>query len=168
MRHAAGTTLLELIISVSILSILSFIAIPSFNELLNNQKNRSASLSLLRALNTARAEAIYQSRAVSLWNIDGDWRGRIEMFLDSDRNGIRGEDEELLKVLEGDDQLNISGNRFVARAVTYYPDGSAHNASGSFQAGTIRICRSGEQGVARLILSIGGRLRREWTGSEEC
>lgn len=65
-QRAAGFTLVELMIGVTILGILAAYAAPSFKELMESQRIKSASFDLIAALTLARSEAIKQNGAVTL------------------------------------------------------------------------------------------------------
>lgn len=57
-RRPAGFTLLELLVTITIVGILSSIAVPSFRSLILNQRIKTASFDLVASLTTARSEAI--------------------------------------------------------------------------------------------------------------
>ncbi|MBD2858716.1 GspH/FimT family pseudopilin [Spongiibacter sp. KMU-158] len=168
MQTQKGTTLIELIVALCVIAILSLVGVPAFSEFISEHKQRSVAQSLQRALNHSRAMAIYHQQPVTLWNINGSWQGKLEMFLDTDGNGEKADEEAVLRTITTHSDINILGNRHLKKAVTYYPDGSARRPSGAFQTGTLTICRAGEPGITELVLSIGGRLRREYDASEVC
>ena len=66
MQHkpSRGFTLLEVLITVSILGILSALAAPSFTNVLRNNRTSSVSNELVAALQLARSEAIRQRQTV--------------------------------------------------------------------------------------------------------
>lgn len=79
----AGFTLIELIITVTVLAVLMSIAIPSFSTYTANQRIRSASENLVSALNLARSEAVKRGAVIevnpvtsSAW-ADG-WRVQVK------------------------------------------------------------------------------------------
>lgn len=57
-RGIAGFSLIEVMITVAILSIVLFIGIPGFNTLFDSARERAATSSLASAINLARSEAI--------------------------------------------------------------------------------------------------------------
>lgn len=57
-RHPAGFTLVELLVTIVVLSILLGLAVPAFRSFLQNDQQWVQQQSLLLALNTARSEAI--------------------------------------------------------------------------------------------------------------
>lgn len=69
-----GFTLLELIVTISVLSILVALAAPSFRQLLEAQRMRAASFDLVADLTLARSEAIKRGAAITLApTTAGDW-----------------------------------------------------------------------------------------------
>lgn len=71
--RAAGFTLLELAVVLSVLGILVAIAIPSFSYLGANTKIKSASSDLHLALLKARSEAVKRDTPITLTANGGDW-----------------------------------------------------------------------------------------------
>jgi len=65
-RRLAGFTLLELIISVTILGIMASLAAPSFKDMMVDQRVKSASFDVTAALILARSEALKQNGSVTL------------------------------------------------------------------------------------------------------
>jgi len=63
-RHARGFTLIELMVTVTLLSILMALAFPSMGAWLRNSRVRAASESLQNGLRLAQAEALRRSRQV--------------------------------------------------------------------------------------------------------
>src|ERR1051325_11253135 len=57
-RPSAGFTLIEMVITVTLLGVLLAIAVPSFQQLILNQGVKSAAFDAFSALEYARSEAI--------------------------------------------------------------------------------------------------------------
>ena len=76
-RRAGGFTLIELVITVTLLGVLLSIAVPGMRQLTLNQGVKSAAFDLFSALEYARSEAIKRpSETVTLKagaNADGAW-----------------------------------------------------------------------------------------------
>lgn len=60
----SGVTLVELVIALAILAIIATLALPSFQTMIQNQRLRTATESLLNGLQLARAEAIRRNARV--------------------------------------------------------------------------------------------------------
>jgi type IV fimbrial biogenesis protein FimT len=65
-QRQRGMTLVEVMIALTVLAILILMALPSFNEALQNQQLRAASEGVLNGLQTARGEAIRRNLPVQV------------------------------------------------------------------------------------------------------
>ncbi|SED42039.1 type IV fimbrial biogenesis protein FimT [Pseudomonas anguilliseptica] len=61
-----GFTLVELMITIAVAGVLLAIAVPSFTDLIRNNRSQAAANELVSAFNAARAEAVKRGRRVSL------------------------------------------------------------------------------------------------------
>ncbi len=163
-----GKTLIELMITLCVIAIVSTGVVPGFALLLQEQRLRSATNDLHRAIYAARHEASSRQTSVSLSNTDGNWASGMELFTDDNKNGRRDAGEVLIRRFGGQPSLSITGNRWVASYISYRADGSAYTRTGAFQVGTFKICEPGYSPAYKLVLSIGGRLRRERHDHEAC
>lgn len=74
-RHAAGFTVVELMVTVSVLALLSALAVPTMRSVIANSHIRAAGVSLQNGLSLARAEAVRLNTQVRFtvtgtgWNI---------------------------------------------------------------------------------------------------
>ena len=72
-REARGLSLVELLAALVILSVLVSLAVPSFSQMLAEQRLRQAGSELRVSLATARSEAIKRNEGVSLIKQGADW-----------------------------------------------------------------------------------------------
>jgi len=89
-RHAIGFTLIELMVTLTILAILLALAIPSFARLLAANRVSTETSELIASLNLARSEAVRRGQAVTLRALDSSnyskgWR----VFADLDQDGAQ-------------------------------------------------------------------------------
>ena len=75
----AGFTLPELLVAVSIVSILAALAAPSFSSLIASQRARASAADLYLALAKARSEAIKRNTSVTLSPKAGLWHNGWEL-----------------------------------------------------------------------------------------
>lgn len=65
-RAHQGFSLIELVVSMAILSIIAMIVIPGFDSQMNTSRERSAQDALITAINTARSEAVLRNGVTRL------------------------------------------------------------------------------------------------------
>lgn len=63
-RHSNGFTLVELMVTVSVMAILSAIALPSFQTLMAENRASAKTIELAAAIKTAQSEALRRNRQV--------------------------------------------------------------------------------------------------------
>ncbi|MDY0057436.1 MAG: GspH/FimT family pseudopilin [Methyloversatilis sp.] len=151
-----GFTLIELMIVVTLLAIISAIALPAFQGFIASNRLTSEANELLAGLNLARSEAVRTQRRVVLCRAsatgcvttaDGAPWQRWVVFVDNDADGVFDAGELLLReqVITGttlnlvsDEALRTAGNR-----IAFRPDGLAR-APGSLalQTAGISVCDS--------------------------
>lgn len=73
--NQTGFTLIELMVTVSLLAILAGLATPSFREMVASQRLRSAAFSLVSDLTLARSEAVKRGASVSITPVSDAWAG---------------------------------------------------------------------------------------------
>lgn len=73
MRFIGGLSLLELLVTLVIVSVLLSLASPSFSQLIAEQRLRQAITELRISLMTARSEAVKRSQGVALIKSGSDW-----------------------------------------------------------------------------------------------
>jgi type IV fimbrial biogenesis protein FimT len=174
-----GFTLVELLVGLSVGSILMSLTVPAMNDMLNTQKAISATNALFAGLNLARSEAIKRNaRAVLCKTADGvtctssgGWEQGWILFHDLNNNALRDIDEEVVKQQgPASAGIRLRGNLPIANYVSYTPVGRAKLISGAFQAGTFTLCveSSANTHVRQIILSGTGRARSQKGTAVDC
>jgi len=128
-QRISGFTLIELMVTVVVVSVLSALAVPSMRTFIQNTRITSQANEFMADLNFARSEAVKRAANVTVCKSDNptaaaptclatgtDWGvGRI-IFIDSDGNGdldsASGSTETLLRVRE-----NLEGGNTLANAL---------------------------------------------------
>ena len=170
--RSSGFNLIELMVTLAIAALFLALAVPSFDRLIRNNRTETATFTILEATKITRSYAVKANRRVTM-QATPQWDKGWQVFYDTNHNGLRDEGEKLIEVHGGlHDSISVEGNRFVRDYISYMGTGASHWASGtpdgSFQAGTIQICPSeGGEGFA-LVLSRGGRVRKEELSRNDC
>jgi len=161
LKASQGLSLIELLVTLSIISILLCVGLPSFTKSIDKNRIQSATYDLLTAIQTTRQLAVTrQMRAVLRAN--NQWHDGWELFVDTNDNGKRETDEQLLFSQPGI-PLSMLANTNSMKTISFINTGESRqakgSAGGSFLAGSISICdKSGHSGY-KLILARGGRTR---------
>jgi len=138
-KRPAGFTLLELLISISLLAILLVTAVPSFRSAIQNNRLTTQTNDLVTALQLARTEALKRATAVSVCASDtttatptcgSDWTDGWMVVVDANAPGASsvsiGERLRLWSGLTGGTTVGHNGEEDFVR---YLPDGSIDRVS---------------------------------------
>lgn len=79
-RSARGFTLIELMVTIAIISIMLVLVAPSFSDFLRKQRLLSAADSVASAIGQARTRALAQNTYVTVAPINGDWANGWQVF----------------------------------------------------------------------------------------
>lgn len=163
-----GLTLVELMVAVTILSILLSLGAPSLGGMLSKYRMRTAAHRLVGAMNLARTEAVSRNTPVTLCPVAavvGESCGTNyalgwQLFSNENRDEVLDEGSGQLIHLfpalpEGFSITNRLGTRVVSEPVTWYPDGTSRRNL-SFQ-----LCAPNSDGASAygVVLNLVGRAR---------
>jgi len=166
-----GFTLIDLLITLAVTSILLTIGIPSFSAQVQNTRVKTATQSLLEALDVTRTQAVFSNKRATIAK-QTDWEHGWEIFVDKDNDGIRDNNEDVMAQQEKFTGIRIVANRWIKNNVSYIGSGESRNANGTahgaFQAGTFTICPEGKGKGYELILARGGRVRMNEIDERAC
>lgn len=135
-----GYTLLELLISTSIIAILSGIAIPSFAGIISNGRITSASAQLLTTLMLSRNHAATTSSTVIVCHArdssmtrcsesrerNTNWSNGIISYADLNRNNALDHGDQIINTLQNNPKVAIVFNQ--NGRLRFFPNGSARSA----------------------------------------
>jgi len=163
MKKNSGFTLLELVITVALLSIVMAIAVPSMTVFNQNDRLTTNINALVGHLGLARSEAVKRSQQVSicvssdsLTCTGGNWEDGWLVYADTNNDGSLNGTDETLRVqqaLGGENKMKPTG---IGSQVTYDYRGFV-TATGNFL-----LCdsRSGDLGKT-ITITTTGRVRFE-------
>ncbi|MEJ8835733.1 GspH/FimT family pseudopilin [Ramlibacter sp. AN1133] len=178
-RPARGFTLVEVLVTVSVLGVLLAVGVPSFAELLDDLRLQTVSNDVLQQLMLARSEAIKRNaRVVVCKSADGEacaetggWEQGWIVFHDANNSGTREPGEPVIQGLRGlPPGWRLVGNGPVTHYVSYGPVGVTRLVSGAFQAGSFTVCRASVDAVQarRIIINAAGRPRVQKVRLDSC
>ena len=160
-----GMTLIELLVTLSVLAILLAIGVPAFNQFVVSNRLSAYSSDMLSTLILARSEAIKRnSRVVLCKSADGEsctgagsWNQGWIVFADPNNNANRDAAEPMVyKVAALQSGYAFDGVNGFISAVSYDVQG------GVAQAGTVTLCppAPAASGQGReIVVSVSGRPR---------
>ena len=149
LRQLRGLTMIELMVTLSLLVILTSLAAPSFIQTIASTRVSSATNELLSTLALAKSEAIKRgSRMTVCPSTDGtsctagtNWANGWIVFNDTTRATnpvVDNASETILQVGQNlNEALIISGSTPYA---SFGPDGASKLINGAFLANTVRVC----------------------------
>ena len=168
MKKNSGFTLLELLITVALISIVTAFAIPSMTSFTQNDRLTTNINTLVGHLALARSQAVTLAQPVSVCASSdlatcssNDWANGWLVYIDADTSGDVSTGDELLRVheaLPGNSTLSSTAGS----AITFDDRGFAPGAVGSFS-----LCDDrGVEHLKSITISNTGRVRRG--GSASC
>lgn len=159
-RRTAGFTLIEMMVTITVLVVLLGLAAPSFATFQRNSELTAAANTLLSSLAAARSEAMKRGRNVTVVPVDGtNWTSGWIVFVDEAGFGTKQSAETEL-ALESALPVSLTAATEPSGLVYVMFNGSGYPrlAGGGFQASSIDFSiASGE--TRRIISSPAGRLR---------
>ncbi len=160
-RSAIGFTLIELMVTVTMIAIVLTVGMPTFRGSIRNSVLTAGINEFIAALNFARGEAIKRGVNVTARksSVVG-WEGGWQVFMDVDANGQN--DSSTDQVLRTHGPLNanytLRGNNNFVNYISYQPNG-ASNTIGSFALCDASSNAPPTTSTARLIsIDILGRI----------
>ncbi len=161
--NARGFTLVELLLTISLLGVLVVLAVPGFQTISNVNRLSGTSNELLTSMQVARMEAIRRNARVVICrstNPDsgaaatcstaaGNWTGWIAFVDDGGatpanaRNGTRDAGETVLRVSAAVTPLVVVPSVAISGAsqrIVFRPDGLARTAANGLLAAQLRVC----------------------------
>lgn len=159
MKKAIGFTLVELVITLAVVSVLVGIAAPSFRGMLATNRLASQTNELIAGINLARSEAIKRNRSVLFCRAanaaatacatGNSWEHWIVLVNDTNNVIRRDTINNAISV------SSHTGNALTNATLRFSPDGQVHTSAGLANERHIRLCTSDRASGNVRLLSIG-------------
>ncbi len=168
-KNQLGFTLVNLLVTVSISGILASTGIPAISTAYHSQQARANYNELFTLVQFTRLQAVnYHSQALLCPTADNincinDWHQPLMIFIDTNNDEIKNDNEEILRIRKGLDKdesikWNASGSR---RYLRFKSDGSTGNQNGRL---SYCLTKSEKLYAKQIVMYRSGRPRR---GSEK-
>jgi len=156
-----GFTLIELMISISIASVLAAIAIPNFSNFIVQMRVDNEISQLHRMLLITRNAAINSGYKAIICPLDNSaqctslWQNKLSVFIDMNNNKVLDTNEKIIitraAITKGDKLLYGKGRN----KITFKPTGHLSGLAN----GTFRYCPDNYKHIARgIVVARSGRL----------
>lgn len=119
-----GLSLIELMVTLSILAVLGALAAPSFTNMAERMRVSAVTDELVASIHLTRAEAIQRNGAVGMTRLTGTgcpslpsadvWSCGWQVFVDTDRNGSKATTEPTLQMFRITSGVNVVHSRSTA------------------------------------------------------
>jgi type IV fimbrial biogenesis protein FimT len=135
-RQVTGFTLIELMVTISVLAILAAIAFPSFQGSLRSNRVATTTNELLASLSLARSEGIRSTRGGAVCTSEngtacgGDWNSGWIVWTDNDGDGALDAGEPIVRYSQGRPRVEMAGS---ATVIAF--DGRGRSRSGAQDIG---------------------------------
>ncbi len=149
--YESGFTLIELMVTLSVLVVLMALAVPSFQSMMASSNVTTTTNDLMATLAQARSNAVRRGARVTVCKsangtqctTSGDWEQGWIMFNDDDHSGASANVDSGETVTfaspAAPSGIFVKAN---LNYVSFAADGQSKMMNGGFLAGTLRVCSS--------------------------
>lgn len=151
-----GFTLVELMVTIALLSIIAALAVPSFSDMIDRHRNQTAARQLFGSLNYARSMAVSRQRTVTICGSDdgsscngsSNWSAGGLVFIDSDEDHDLGASEELLRQIR-----SVPENASLTLALSFAREYLRYTPTGGLELqGSLKYCPPDDETESGWIL----------------
>jgi len=157
-----GLTLIELLITVSILAMLAVFATPSLSNMVENSQRRAVINDTLAFFSMARQEAVIKGQVVTLCPLNNDnrcgrdWTKPLTLFSDPDNKRAVSQKSQIIRILPPPTNGILKVRSFRRSYFQYRPDGMIYS-----DLGNVTWCPDNQDArkAVRFLLPKSGMIR---------
>lgn len=163
LKQPRGFTLIELMVTISIMAIVVSLAVPSFNTTIENRRVLTINEMLAASLKLARSEALSRSESITMCfssdqtTCSGSWSDGWIIYVDENSDRIfDGGIDELLKASD-----EVAPNYSIELMSNVISSFQFNNEGRAVESGTYRVCGpAADDNRARgVIINLSGGMR---------
>ena len=158
LKNHAGFTMIELMITLSILGILTAVAAPSFTSMVNNNRITEATNRMTASIQLIRSEAVKRNSPVSIRsNTTSQWNEGWRMYVGNLTGSDNVNSAPLIRVFDPSKALiTITGNSAAGMWLSFHANGMLNETSNAI----FYICNNNDASTGNMItVDRGGRSR---------
>jgi type IV fimbrial biogenesis protein FimT len=158
--YQRGLSLFELLATMTILAIVLHLAMPSFRQLINSNRQQAAANELLTGLRSARTAAVLRHQPVIVQPLEGNWALGWRMIADVSGKGLSDPQNPVLVIRQSNGKVRIEGNYRLAQWVRFNSLGTPSYAGAAPGNGTLFICDEATALThSRVVINVPGRVQ---------
>lgn len=167
-----GLSLLELLVTITIVSIVTVVALPATANWARQQDTLASVHLLTQSLALARQEAVTRQTRVSIVR-NTSWQSGWQVFVDINGNATLDGEDTLIHAQMPLRNVVITGNGSMTSYVMYSEDGRsipANSTGNAWVSGRLDVCANTSSVTAYgIVIARGGRVRIETAnGAQPC
>lgn len=167
-----GFTLLEVLISVILLTMLALIATPSLNQTYRNWQFNNEFRILIADLSLTRHTAISHNQRVIMQPLD-QWEDGWVVFIDTNDNQQFDASDIFIKQAQPLTHSRVKTAKTLQKYISYAGSGEARFVSskspGGMMIGNLLICPNNAHSPnKKIIIAKGGRIRTQINSTRQC
>lgn len=158
-RGTTGFTMIELMITVSILAILLALAVPDFQRFIQRARIDRESMDLQGFLMQARSESIKRGQNVWISSSTNNWTGSLRAFVDTNGNQRREDSEPIFATYAAPTEIALVADTSLSDGVGYSANGTGlgNLPNGSVGIRVPNLIGNPNFFVGRVSFGTGGR-----------